>query len=96
MICYGDRTWCASPNCKNECGRQLQDWHIKQNAQENMQLPVCYGYYCGAPAEDLKDNDNRGVDSDTLIPSRHKVGAKNSTMGGPVGSHERPRTTRLP
>ena len=25
MICYRDTTFCVSPNCKNECGRQLTD-----------------------------------------------------------------------
>jgi hypothetical protein len=23
MICYKDTTYCASPNCRNECGRQF-------------------------------------------------------------------------
>lgn len=23
MICFRDRTYCASPNCRNECGRQF-------------------------------------------------------------------------
>lgn len=23
MICYKDTTFCASPNCKNECGREF-------------------------------------------------------------------------
>jgi hypothetical protein len=25
MVCYRDRTFCGSPNCKNKCGRQFTD-----------------------------------------------------------------------
>lgn len=24
-MCYMDRTYCSSPNCKNECGRQFTE-----------------------------------------------------------------------
>lgn len=27
MMCYMDMTFCVSPNCKNDCGRQLTDAH---------------------------------------------------------------------
>jgi hypothetical protein len=32
MICYNDKTYCASINCKNKCGRKLTD-KIKQDAK---------------------------------------------------------------
>lgn len=25
MICYRDTTYCCSPNCRNECGRQFTE-----------------------------------------------------------------------
>lgn len=43
-----DKTFCESPNCKNDCGRQMSE-------QENKFLkghpwyPVGYGYFCGEP-----------------------------------------------
>lgn len=49
---YKDKTFCASPNCKNVCGRQmseeekckLKDWEY-----------VSYAYFCDAPiCDDLK------------------------------------------
>lgn len=27
MICYLDKAWCSSPNCKNKCGRKFTSKH---------------------------------------------------------------------
>jgi hypothetical protein len=49
MMAYRDTTFCASPNCKNDCGRQIstKDHEI---AKEHA-IAVCYGYFCGEPTE---------------------------------------------
>lgn len=53
MICYKDKTFCASPNCKNECGRKITlDEHMYANEQG---LYVAYAYFCGKP-EKLNEN----------------------------------------
>ena len=44
MICFEDKTYCASPNCKNECGRQLTD-DIRQAAIK-ADMPIMQGYFC--------------------------------------------------
>lgn len=51
MICYGDRTFCGSPNCKNECGRKLTDM-IRADAKKR-RLPISMGYFCGTPVDDV-------------------------------------------
>lgn len=45
MITFKDKTFCVSPNCKNDCGRKMTE-HEKLEAIIN-DLPVCYGYFCG-------------------------------------------------
>lgn len=47
MISYGDRTFCASPNCKNECGRKITE-EQRQDAIKREML-VCSAYFCGEP-----------------------------------------------
>ena len=47
MICFRDRTFCLSPNCKNECGRQLSCKDKK--LIEKLGIPVAYDYFCGMP-----------------------------------------------
>ena len=47
MICYRDKTFCQSPNCKNACGRQLAE-QDKINAAK-LGLPIASGYFCGLP-----------------------------------------------
>jgi hypothetical protein len=54
MITFRDKTFCASPNCNNECGRKMSDFEKAQlfdMAQRNPDecLPVSYGYFCGDP-----------------------------------------------
>ena len=49
MHCYRDTTYCASPNCKNECGHKMSD-------EDRHVLPpdewVAWGYFCGEPEEE--------------------------------------------
>lgn len=55
MICYLGTAFCISPNCKNDCGRQLTD-KIREAAKK-LGLPICTGYFCG-PMSALNTNDN--------------------------------------
>ena len=60
MISFKDKTFCASPNCKNECGRKLTPELLKEYERANLPdqwdgvLGIAYGYFCGEP-EDSKD-----------------------------------------
>lgn len=58
MICYKDRTFCASPNCKNDCGRQLTDDIIKSAEKwwGGKDAPIAVSYFCGEPEEPSKDD----------------------------------------
>lgn len=47
MICFRDRTYCASPNCVNLCGRQLTP-EVRE-AAESAGMMVAVGYFCGEP-----------------------------------------------
>jgi len=55
---YKDRTFCASPNCKNECGRKLiEEERIDLAMLEDAgywSAIVSYAYFCGKPLEELK------------------------------------------
>ena len=54
MITFNDKTYCASPNCTNECGRQLTEMDkniLKANAVNGITIPVCYAYFCDVPEE---------------------------------------------
>ncbi len=52
-LSFLDKTYCASPNCKNECGRQMTSQERSRlNGLKNMAGyvdRVKYGYFCGAP-----------------------------------------------
>lgn len=43
-----DKTFCASPNCKNECGRKMTDKERHFLGYMNNQR-VSHGYFCGEP-----------------------------------------------
>jgi hypothetical protein len=52
-----DKTFCLSPNCKNQCGR-------KMTIEEHQQLillkdqGVSYGYFCGEPENGCEEIKN--------------------------------------
>lgn len=52
-----DKTFCASPNCKNECGRQLTEEQKQDLAMLSdagyWSSQVSYSYFCGEPNDDL-------------------------------------------
>ena len=43
-----DKSFCASPQCKNECGRKMKDELREILAMQNMPW-VSYGYFCVEP-----------------------------------------------
>lgn len=55
---YLDKTFCASPNCKNDCGRRMtsEERSVLNNLNGRY---VSYGYFCGQdelmPADTNKD-----------------------------------------
>ena len=51
MIIFKDRTFCASPDCKNECGRKMTKEEKEQlkKMNETMLVGVMQGYFCGEP-----------------------------------------------
>lgn len=62
MICYLDRTFCASENCKNKCGRKLTKdivkgafswWEKVTGIGEN--APICVSHFCDENGELTND-----------------------------------------
>jgi hypothetical protein len=57
MICYLDRAFCISPNCR--CGRKLTDeikaaadrWWVASGGQAG-DAPIATAYMCDNPADD--------------------------------------------
>ncbi len=47
MMCYQDKTFCASLNCKNACGRQITD--RERGAAQRLGLPISWAYFCDLP-----------------------------------------------
>lgn len=58
MLCYRDTTFCASPNCKNQCGRKLTDFDRKR--AEEAKLYIMCAYFCGEP-EKVNYNPNEST-----------------------------------
>jgi hypothetical protein len=45
MMCFRDRTWCASPECQGECGRKMTP-EILSEAKKSP-FPISWGMFCG-------------------------------------------------
>lgn len=60
MICYGDRTFCASENCTGKCGRQLTD-EVREDA-EKCGLMLSLGKFCDEPDEPKRPAETGGSD----------------------------------
>jgi hypothetical protein len=46
---YLDKTFCASPKCRNDCGRRMTDKERDQLIYAQAEY-VNYGYFCGEHA----------------------------------------------
>ena len=45
MLTYKDKTFCFSPDCINECGRQLT--HEDRENANKLGLPIGGAFFCG-------------------------------------------------
>jgi hypothetical protein len=45
MLCFNDRTYCASPDCENACGRKMSARDI-EIAKKSL-FPVAWSMFCG-------------------------------------------------
>jgi len=45
MICYKDRSYCASEVENHTCGREITKEELKH--AEKIDLPIAYSYFCG-------------------------------------------------
>lgn len=56
MIVFRDRTYCASPQCKNECGRKMtkkEEEELERMREKDWtNVGVSQGYFCGEPEDD--------------------------------------------
>lgn len=53
MMCYKDRTFCISPNCKNKCRSKLTE-EIKDGAKRwwgSDDVPISVAYFCDENGE---------------------------------------------
>ena len=48
---YKDKTWCASPNCVNECGRKMTNDDKVLAAALGQDRYMSYAYFCGVPSD---------------------------------------------
>lgn len=56
MMCFKDRTFCASPGCTNECGRKMSEdekRELDRAVTADNTLLVSWGYFCGMPEKYL-------------------------------------------
>lgn len=50
MLCFHDTTYCASPNCANQCGRKFTQ-ALADEAIASRQV-VAFAYFCGSPGDE--------------------------------------------
>jgi len=55
--CFREKTYCASPNCKNECGRKMSA-EIKSILQADKFSRTSYAYFCGEPNKEDNEKTN--------------------------------------
>ena len=53
--CYRDKTYCATPDCKNECGRKMSE-EVRQLLAQDKHGRTAYAYFCGEPSQQFLDN----------------------------------------
>lgn len=59
MICFKDKTFCASPNCKNECGRKMTP--REEIESDKAGLPVSYSDFCAHPLKPVSKREGGSV-----------------------------------
>ena len=57
MQTYKDKTFCASPDCQNDCGRKMSPFEEMESKE--IEANVSYAYFCGVPrCDETKDMFN--------------------------------------
>ncbi len=51
MTSWLDKTYCMSPNCKNECGRKMPNEYVELLKRIKWER-VAWAYFCGEPEND--------------------------------------------
>ncbi len=54
---YKDRTYCASPNCTNKCGRKMPENEkklLESLYSKGFSMLVSYAYFCGTDKKEKK------------------------------------------
>jgi len=54
LTCFRDKTYCASPNCQNACGRKMSK-EIEAILKADKYGRTSYAYFCGEPEQELED-----------------------------------------
>lgn len=54
MLCYRDKTFCRSPNCKNKCNRKITDQ--ERGEAIRLEMPIAWGYFCGEPEDEYTED----------------------------------------
>lgn len=52
-----DKTFCASPHCKNDCGRRMTEQEHQRLIYLNSDY-VSYSYFCGEPEQITSTEDD--------------------------------------
>ena len=63
VISFRDRTWCASPDCKGECGRKMTP-EIRETASKQT-LPIAWGNFCGGDDYPNHTDIQKAMSNDT-------------------------------
>lgn len=92
MLCYRDRTYCASPNCVDACGRKLTP-EIQKAAEAwwgSPDAPIAVSYFCGVPestaAGQGEDQNEDKADGDLDPSLRHRGDDDKSGKPNPDGN----------
>lgn len=48
MNCHRDKTYCASPNCKNQCGRKMSK-EVEALLKKDKYGRTSFAYFCDVP-----------------------------------------------
>lgn len=55
MLCFHNTTYCASPNCTNQCGRKFN-----QELAIRTKQVVAFAYFCGTSEQEYQVTTDRG------------------------------------
>lgn len=59
---FKDKTFCASPNCENKCGRQMTKREEIELKNADTNTLISYGYFCGGEPMTHDDYINQAAE----------------------------------